>query len=68
MTCQTWTAHSCSSGHELVLCLHDGGHLFDPEWLRETYSWVAALDLGESARPLEATAPNARGPQSRTEK
>ena len=68
MTCQTWSANSCSSGHELALCLHAGGHAFNAEWLREAYSWVVALDLGESARPPEATAPNARGPQSRTNK
>ena len=43
MTCQTWAARSCSSGRELVLCLHAGGHRFDAEWLRESFRWATAL-------------------------
>src|SRR5271166_1052868 len=63
MTCQTWDAHSCSSARQLALCLHHGGHVFDAEWLREAYAWIAALDLAGAAHPPEASAPNARGPR-----
>jgi polyhydroxybutyrate depolymerase len=31
MNCQIWAAQSCSSRHELALCLHDGGHVFNAE-------------------------------------
>jgi polyhydroxybutyrate depolymerase len=62
MTCQTWAAKSCSSGHELALCLHAGGHVFNAEWLREAYSWVVALDLAGTAQPSEPATQNEHGP------
>lgn len=33
LTCRTWSAARCSSGKELALCLHDGGHEFKPVWI-----------------------------------
>ena len=62
MTCQTWAAKSCSSGHELALCLHAGGHVFNAEWLREAYSWVVALDLAGTTQPSEPATQNEHGP------
>jgi hypothetical protein len=62
MICQTWEAKSCSSGHELALCLHAGGHVFNPEWLREAYSWVVALNLARTALPSEPATQNEHGP------
>ena len=62
MTCQTWAANSCSSGHGLALCLHAGGHAFNAEWLREAYSWVVALDLEGSAEASKPATQNEHGP------
>jgi polyhydroxybutyrate depolymerase len=49
MSCLTWSARSCSSGRELTVCLHSGGHVFAAEWLREAYRWVVALDSANAA-------------------
>ena len=54
MTCQTWAAQSCSSGRELALCLHDGGHVFNAEWLREAYGWVAGARLRGDCTTIRA--------------
>jgi len=62
MTCQTWAARTCSSGRELTLCLHSGGHMFNAEWLREAYRWVQELDVAGVAPPSEAATPDADAP------
>jgi polyhydroxybutyrate depolymerase len=33
MTCQTWNAGSCKSGHAMELCLHPGEHEIVPRWV-----------------------------------
>ncbi|MFO1148995.1 MAG: alpha/beta hydrolase-fold protein [Alsobacter sp.] len=43
MTCRTWSAKACSSGRELVLCLHPGEHEIDPQWVADGYRWVDSL-------------------------
>jgi polyhydroxybutyrate depolymerase len=43
MTCSTWSAKACSSGRELVLCLHPGEHEIEPGWVADGYRWVDAL-------------------------
>ncbi len=43
LTCETWPARTCGSGHELVLCLHDGEHDIEAEWVRDGARWLATL-------------------------
>lgn len=43
MTCQTWSAKACRSGHEVVLCLHPGEHEIEPDWVAAGYKWVDGL-------------------------
>lgn len=40
-TCQTWGA--CSSGSEVQLCLHPGGHSIPAEWVAEGFDWMLGL-------------------------
>jgi polyhydroxybutyrate depolymerase len=49
MTCSTWSAKACSSGRELVLCLHPGEHEIEPNWVADGYRWVDALARGGAA-------------------
>ena len=37
-TCQIWS--SCSSGQELILCLHDGGHQIPDSWFSDALDWA----------------------------
>lgn len=39
-TCQVWS--SCTSGRQLMLCLHDGGHEIPAGWFEESLDWVDA--------------------------
>lgn len=41
LTCEVWDA--CESGHELQLCLHDGGHMMPDGWLESTLTWLRSL-------------------------
>jgi len=41
LTCRTWT--SCSSGKQVALCLHDGGHGMPAGWLDGAWTWVQEL-------------------------
>jgi polyhydroxybutyrate depolymerase len=56
MSCQIWSASNCSSGRELALCLHRGGHIFSAEWLREAYRWVIALMPAQPPRSMRPAA------------
>lgn len=44
LTCQVW--RSCTSGRELQLCLHDGGHTPLPGWVEDAYRWVEHVSHG----------------------
>lgn len=43
LTCDIWPARTCASGRALELCLHAGGHAFDPAWIVESMEWAARL-------------------------
>ena len=40
-SCEVWSA--CSSGRQLELCLHTGGHSIPAEWVVEGYDWMLSL-------------------------
>ena len=43
MTCQTFAAKSCSSGREVILCLHPGEHDVAGEWVADGFRWMKGL-------------------------
>ncbi|MFT4095842.1 MAG: prolyl oligopeptidase family serine peptidase [Rhodoblastus sp.] len=47
LTCDVWPAASCASGREVELCLHAGGHAFNPDWVMESVDWTAHLPPAE---------------------
>ena len=51
LVCQTWDAKTCSSGHELQVCLHGGDHELDPEFVMDGVRWLAARASGAAAAP-----------------
>lgn len=46
LTCDIWPAARCASGREIELCLHGGGHTFDPAWVVDSMDWAARLPPG----------------------
>lgn len=54
MECRTWSASACSSGRELVLCLHPGEHEIEASWVADGYRWLD--DLARRGRPTPAGA------------
>jgi hypothetical protein len=55
LTCSSWKATSCSSGRELMLCLHDGEHEIDPAWIGDAVRW--ADELAQRRAPSAAARP-----------
>ena len=51
LTCQTWSAASCGSGRELMLCLHNGEHEIEAGWILDAVHWLDGLAGGHSATP-----------------
>lgn len=43
LTCETWPARTCGSGQELILCLHDGEHDIEADWVRDSARWLVTL-------------------------
>ncbi len=43
LTCQTWAGGTCTSGKEIVLCLHKGEHEIAANWIGDDYRWVEGL-------------------------
>lgn len=43
LTCQTWSSRVCSSGRELMLCLHPGDHEVEAQWVVDAVHWAASL-------------------------
>jgi polyhydroxybutyrate depolymerase len=43
LTCRTWSAGACSSGRELVLCLHPGEHEIEAGWVLDGVRWLDDL-------------------------
>ena len=41
VTCEIWD--QCTSGRELQLCLHPGGHVLPQGWISQVLSWAGAL-------------------------
>jgi polyhydroxybutyrate depolymerase len=54
--CRGWRAR-CTSGRELRLCLHEGGHELKPAWVRGAWSFVQALSPGRRV-PASPTDPS----------
>ncbi|MGE3643437.1 MAG: PHB depolymerase family esterase [Beijerinckiaceae bacterium] len=50
LTCETWTAKSCASGREAVLCLHQGGHEIEAGWLADAFAWMKSLPTRQASR------------------
>ena len=40
MTCSSWSAASCTSGHAMELCLHPGEHEIVPRWIVAGFRWM----------------------------
>ena len=59
MECRTWAASACSSGKELVLCLHPGEHEIEAEWVADGYRWVDDLARRRGAPGASAALPDA---------
>lgn len=43
MVCRVWSAKSCSSGREAVLCLHPEDHVVDGKWVADGFRWMTGL-------------------------
>ena len=43
LSCQVWPTGYCTTGRELELCLHSGGHGFDPAWIVDAMDWAGRL-------------------------
>ncbi len=41
--CRVWKAKGCSTQHEIVLCLHDEGHFYKGDWVRDAFQWMMGL-------------------------
>ena len=48
LTCDVWPAAGCASGREVQMCLHAGGHAFDPTWVVESVDWASRLPTVET--------------------
>jgi polyhydroxybutyrate depolymerase len=48
MTCRTWSATSCSSGREAVLCLHPEDHIVDGQWVADGFRWMQGGRKGDA--------------------
>jgi polyhydroxybutyrate depolymerase len=44
LACEIWDG--CSSGRELRLCRHDGGHLMPEGWVQLAHAWARELRGG----------------------
>jgi len=38
LDCESWT--NCGSGKQLEMCLHNGDHQIQPDWLRRSVAWA----------------------------
>jgi len=56
LTCRTWQAGACTSGRELVLCLHEGEHEIDARWAGVAMDWAAGL-AATGSRAMTAAGP-----------
>jgi polyhydroxybutyrate depolymerase len=56
LTCRTWQAGACTSGRELVLCLHEGEHEIDARWAGAAMDWAAGL-AATGSRAMTAAGP-----------
>ena len=43
MDCRTWSAKSCASHKEAVLCLHPADHFVDGKWVADGFRWMQTL-------------------------
>lgn len=43
LTCRAWSASACSTGKEVVLCLHGDGHKVEAGWISDSLRWLSAL-------------------------
>lgn len=43
LNCDIWPTGACAGGREIQLCLHGGGHEFDPHWVVDAVKWAGNL-------------------------
>ena len=43
MVCRTWSARTCASKRETVLCLHPADHFVDGKWVADGFRWMKGL-------------------------
>jgi polyhydroxybutyrate depolymerase len=43
LVCRTWSAKSCTSHREVVLCLHPEDHFVDGNWVADGFRWMQQL-------------------------
>lgn len=51
LICRRWASTTCSSGHDLVLCLHDGEHMFNADWVLDAVYWMNNLSKLSTVNP-----------------
>lgn len=47
LTCQSWSAGSCTSGHAMELCLHPGEHEIEARWIADGFRWMQGAARAE---------------------
>jgi polyhydroxybutyrate depolymerase len=57
LTCRTWSAQSCRSGRELVLCLHPGEHEIEAGWILDAFHWMDGLPARTTGSAAAVAAP-----------
>ena len=43
LACRAWSAYACSTGKEIVLCMHQDGHKVEAGWVADSLRWLSAL-------------------------
>ncbi len=44
LTCEIWSARDCGGARGVELCLHGGGHMFEPRWIVDAVEWARRLE------------------------
>jgi polyhydroxybutyrate depolymerase len=57
LACRTWSAQSCRSNRELVLCLHPGEHEIEAGWILDAFHWMEGLPAKARGSAAATTLP-----------
>jgi polyhydroxybutyrate depolymerase len=49
LTCRRWAAQTCSSGREVMVCLHPEDHMIKGQWVADGFRWMEALPAARIA-------------------